>query len=332
MAKYTLPSVLVLMLIAGCSKDSGQTPAPGTPPGGSRAPADQKRTPTSAPPATFSGDHAFTLLTAQTAFGPRNPNSAGHGACLTYLVSTLRGLADELRLQEFTHTGYGGEQLRLTNIIAAFRPNDPTRILLCAHWDTRPRAEQDENKGKRNDPILGANDGGSGVAVLLEIAGLLKRVPPSVGVDIVLFDGEDYGKEGDHGSYLLGSRYFAEHKGGDYLPRFGILLDMVGDKFLDLPKEQYSLRYAPDVVDMVWKTAAFLGVHQFHDEKGEEIMDDHLPLNEAGIQTIDIIDFNYPDGTNRYWHTHQDTPEHCSAESLEAVGSVITNVVYAQVP
>jgi hypothetical protein len=317
------------MLIAGCSKNSGQTPA--VPPPGDRKPAPAARA-TTAHPQSFSGDNSFAYLKAQTAFGPRNPNSAGHRACLAYLESTLRGLADEVRLQEFTHTGYGGEQLRLTNIIAGFRPADRTRILLCAHWDTRPRAEQDETKGKRNDPILGANDGASGVAVLLEIARLLKETPPPVGVDIVLLDGEDYGKEGDHASYLLGSRYFAEHKGESYVPRFGILLDMVGDKFLDLPKEQYSLRYAPEVVEMVWKTAAFLGITQFHDEKGEEIMDDHLPLNEAGIPTIDIIDFNYPDTTNRYWHTTQDTPEHCSAESLGAVGSVIASVVYAQVP
>ena len=332
MAKYTLPSVLLLLLVAGCSKNTGQTPLPGGPSGQKPANAEQKRVMTSTPLPTFSGERAFALLTAQTAFGPRNPNSAGHRNCLAYLVSALRTLADDVRLQEFTHTGYGGEQLHLTNIVARFRPDDRTRILLCAHWDTRPRAEQDETKGKRNDPIPGANDGASGVAVLLEIAGLLKSIPPSIGVDIVLFDGEDYGKEGDHASYLLGSRHFAEHKGGDYVPRFGILLDMVGDKFLELPKERYSLRYAPDIVDMVWKTAARLGVQQFHDETGEEIMDDHLPLNEAGIQTIDIIDFNYPDTTNRFWHTHQDTPEHCSAESLEAVGTVIASVVYAQVP
>jgi hypothetical protein len=332
MAKIALPTLLLLLLIAGCSNNSGHTPVTGSPAGQKPANEEQKRVMTSTSPAKFSGEHAFTLLTAQTAFGPRNPNSAGHRGCLSYLVSTLRGLADEVRTQEFTHTGYGGEQLRLTNIVASFRPKDPARILLCAHWDTRPRAEQDETRGRRNDPIPGANDGASGVAVLVEVAGLLKNVPPSIGVDIVLFDGEDYGKEGDHASYLLGSRYFAEHKGGDYIPRFGILLDMVGDKFLELPKERYSLRYAPDVVAMVWKTAASLGVQQFHDETGEEIMDDHLPLNEAGIQTIDIIDFNYPDPTNRYWHTHQDTPEHCSAESLEAVGSVIASVVYAQVP
>ncbi len=332
MTKYAIPPVLVLMLLAGCSKDSGQTPAAGGAPARKPAPTEEKTIVTSEPLPTFSGEQSFLYLTTQTGFGPRNPNSAGHSACLAYLVSTLRSLTDEVRLQEFTHSGYGGEQLRLTNVIASFRPKNPTRILLCAHWDTRPRAEQDETRGKRNDPILGANDGASGVAVLMEIARLLKHTPPAIGVDIVLFDGEDYGKEGDHASYLLGSRYFAEHKAEDYVPRFGILLDMVGDTFLELPKEQYSLRYAPDVVDMVWKTAAFLGVSQFRDEKGEEIMDDHLPLNEAGIQTIDIIDFNYPDPTNRYWHTHQDIPAHCSGESLEAVGSVIASVVYAQVP
>jgi len=332
MTKYTTPTLLVLMLIAGCTRNSGQTPPTGGPSGRSPSPAEKETIVTSDPLPTFSGAHAFTFLTAQTGFGPRNPKSAGHSACLSYLVSTLRSLADDVQLQDFTHTGYGGEQLRLTNIVARFRPGDSTRILLCAHWDTRPRAEQDRAKEKRNEPILGANDGASGVAVLLEIASLLQGHPPSVGVDIALFDGEDYGREGDHASYLLGSRYFAEHKREDYIPRFGILLDMVGDKFLELPKERYSLKYAPEVVDMVWKTAAFLGVHQFHDEQGEEIMDDHLPLNEAGIQTIDIIDFNYPDPTNRFWHTHEDTPENCSAESLEAVGSVIASVVYAQVP
>ncbi len=333
MTNHTLPSLLVLMLIAGCSKNGGQAPAAGAPPEGGKPPSAEAHAPAStAPHPLFSGDHAFAFLTAQTAFGPRNPGSAGHRQCLAYLVAALRPLADDVRLQEFTHSGYGGEQLRLTNVIASYRPSDRTRILLCAHWDTRPRADQDETRSKRNDPILGANDGASGVAVLLELATMLKDTPPPVGVDIVLLDGEDYGKEGDHASYLLGSRYFADHKAEDYLPRFGILLDMVGDKFLDLPREQYSVRYAPDVVDMVWKTAAYLGITQFHDEKGEEIMDDHLPLNEAGIQTIDIIDFNYPDNTNRYWHTHQDTPEHCSAESLGAVGSVLAAVVFAQVP
>jgi glutaminyl-peptide cyclotransferase len=280
----------------------------------------------------FDGRRAFWFLTAQTSFGPRNPNSSGHRDCLLYLTQTLRGLAENVRLQEFIHTGYGGERLPLTNIIASFNLNAPARVLLCAHWDTRPRAEHDEDKNRREEPILGANDGASGVAVMLELAGLLKSAPPAIGVDIVLFDGEDYGLENDHQRYLLGSRYFAANKGAEYVPRFGILLDMVGDRFLDLPKEQYSVRYAPDVVELIWKTAAGLGVRQFEDEQGEEILDDHIPLNEAGIKTVDIIDFNYPDQTNRFWHSHKDVPDNCSAESLEAVGMVLTHVVYGQTP
>ncbi len=279
----------------------------------------------------FSGSNAFGFLTQQTSFGPRNPNSKGHRECLAFLEKTLRQYADEVQLQSFTSAGYN-ETLSLTNVIAKFNPSATARILLCAHWDTRPRAEHDTNKSKQNLPLLGANDAASGVAVLLEIASLLKQQPPSIGVDIVLFDGEDYGMESDLAKYFLGSRYFAKNKSADNNPRFGILLDMVGDKFLDIPKEQHSVRFAPDIVNLVWAKAKELGYPQFVDELGEEVNDDHLQLNEAGIKTIDIIDFNYPDRTNRYWHTHDDTPDKCSAESLEAVGTVLTHVVYSQLP
>jgi glutaminyl-peptide cyclotransferase len=279
----------------------------------------------------FSGERAFAYLVKQTEFGPRNPNSAGHRACLTYLAATLREFADDVQLQPFTAQGYN-EALALTNIIARFKPESPNRILLCAHWDTRPRAENDTNKQRRNQPILGANDGASGVAVLLEIASLLKKQPPPIGVDIVLFDGEDYGLEGDLSKYFLGSRFFAANKPADYNPRFGILLDMVGDTFLDLPKEYHSVQFAPDIVKMVWDKARALGFTQFLDEVGEAVNDDHLPLNEAGIKTIDIIDFNYPDPSHRYWHTHDDVPKNCSAESLEVVGTVLTHIIYSHHP
>lgn len=314
---------IALLYASGCAqppkdpRTEQEVRIPSPPPATSRIPA-------------FRGAGAYEYLKAQTAFGPRNPNSPGHAACLSYLVSTLKGFADQVRLQEFAQAGYDGEKLHLTNIIASYKPDARARILLCAHWDSRPRAEYDENHSRRNEPIPGANDGASGVGVLLELARLLKETPPSVGVDLVLFDGEDYGKDGDHALYLIGSRYFARNKAVDYLPRFGILLDMVGDTYLDLPKEANSLKFAPDIVSLVWNTAHELGISQFLNEQGEEILDDHIPLNEAGIKTIDIIDFNYPDDTNRYWHTHQDTPEHCSPESLEAVGTVITHVVYRQ--
>jgi hypothetical protein len=146
----------------------------------------------------------------------------------------------------------------------------------------------------------------------------------------VLFDGEDYGYEGDLSKYLLGSRHFAQQKDANYSPRFGVLLDMVGDKFLEIPKEQHSMQYAPDIVNLVWTKARELGYLQFVDALGDAVTDDHLPLNEVGIKTIDLIDFNYPDPTNRFWHTHDDVPENCSAESLEAVGTVITHIVYSQ--
>ena len=311
--------------LAGCGENKEKSPVP----------EYSGETKTAAHPVSvpsFDGTQAFAYLTAQTSFGPRNPNSVGHKACLDYLTAELQKYSDNVRQQQFTETGYNGEKLFLTNIIASFKPEEETRVLLCAHWDTRPRAEQDENKRRRNEPILGANDGASGVAVLLQIAALLKSHPPSIGIDIVLFDGEDYGLEGDNARYLLGSRHFAQSTLLDHIPRFGILLDMIGDKFLEIPKEQHSLRYAPDVVSLVWGKARELGYLQFVDEVGELVTDDHLPLNEAGIKTIDLIDFNYPDQTNRFWHSHQDVPENCSTESLEAVGTVLTHVIYSQQP
>lgn len=281
---------------------------------------------------TFSGKRSFDHLLKQVSFGPRNPNSAGHAACLAYLASELGKTTANVETQDFTHDGYGNERLQLSNLVAKFNEQAAQRILLCAHWDTRPRAEQDENTSKRNTPIPGANDGASGVAVLLEIARLLKDKEPGVGVDLVLFDGEDYGEEGDLPNYLLGSRFFALNLPPEQSYRFGILLDMVGDKYLEIPKEQHSIKYAPDVIDLVWTKAKELGYTQFVDVPGESIYDDHLPLNEVGIKTIDLIDFDYPDPTNRFWHTHQDTPENCGAESLEAVGTVLTHVIYSLTP
>jgi glutaminyl-peptide cyclotransferase len=304
---HLLIALLLTFLLAGLPEDMNAQPVP-----------------------TFRGKDAFAYLTRQTDLGPRNPNSTGHDACLGFLSDTLREFADQVRLQHFTHKGYGNEELWLTNVIASFRPDLPERILLCAHWDTRPRADRDENPMRRNQPILGANDGASGVAVLLHLAQLMKVLPPPIGVDLVLFDGEDYGMEGDPSNYLLGSRFFAREKPADYEPRFGVLLDMVGDKFLELPKEQNSIQLAPDIVELVWGKARELGIRPFSSQIGEAIMDDHIPLNQAGIKTIDIIDLNYPDQTNRFWHTHNDIPQNCSPESLEAVGTVLLHVIYTQ--
>jgi len=280
----------------------------------------------------FDRQRAFDDLLRIVSFGPRNPGSDGHRRGLNDLWTTLNRLADSVTIQPFTHRGYDGDILNLSNVIASFRPGVATRILLCTHWDTRPRAERDPDPSRRDEPILGANDGASGVAVLLEIARQLHEHPPPVGVDLAFFDGEDYGYEGDLPNYLLGSRYFASSKSPDYVPRFGILIDMIGDAELEIPKEGHSVSYAPDVIDLVWGKARSLGFHQFSNRLGEPITDDHLPLNVVGIKTIDLIDFSYPDESHRYWHTHSDTPDHCSSESLGVVGTVLLHVLYSQTP
>ncbi|MFA6468641.1 MAG: M28 family peptidase [Bacteroidota bacterium] len=275
----------------------------------------------------FDGEKAFTLLKAQTDFGPRNPNSEGHKRCLYFLENELRMHADIVTLQQFSHKGYN-ETLFLTNIFAQFNPAAKQRLLLVAHWDTRPRAEEDADPAKKDQPIIGANDGASGVAVLLELARMLKSTPPSIGVDILLTDGEDYGdsrKDQNNDLYFLGAKHFAKTKNPMYNPQAGILLDMVGDRDLQIPLEQNSMQFAPQIMDIVWSTAEEVHATQFIRVPGEAISDDHLALNEAGIPMIDIIDFQYP-----YWHTHQDTPDKCSSESLEAVGKVLSAVIYTK--
>ncbi len=275
----------------------------------------------------FDGKRSYEYLLAQTNFGPRNPNSEGHKKCLLYLESELKQSAETVILQRFSQKGYN-EILRLTNVFAQFNINAPKRILLLAHWDTRPRGEEDPIPEKRNQPIIGANDGASGVAVLLELARILKSNPPPIGVDILLTDGEDYGDSRNDGNtdlYFLGARHFAKTKRPDYNPQFGILLDMVGDRDLRLPLEQNSMRFAPQLMDLIWTTAEENQVTSFIRVPGEAISDDHLSLNDAGIPTIDIIDFQYP-----HWHTQQDTPDKCSAQSLEAVGKVLSALIYTK--
>lgn len=278
----------------------------------------------------FDGKSAFNYLRAQTNFGPRAPGSTEHERCLRYLQSELNKCAEAVNLQEFSYTRDKGKQFRLTNIIASFNLRATSRILLTAHWDTRLWADQDPNPSNRNKPMLGANDGASGVAVLLEIARLLRQNTPPLGIDIILFDGEDLGKTGNPESFSVGSKYFARNKPPGFNPRFGINVDMVGDKVLEIPREVNSNRYAPEVMNLIYSTARELNIYQFLDSPGEEIVDDHLPLNTIGIRTVDLIDFNYPDRSNKYWHTLADTPDKCSGESLAAVGQVLVNIIYAK--
>ncbi|MFA6438982.1 MAG: M28 family peptidase [Bacteriovoracaceae bacterium] len=275
----------------------------------------------------FDGKRSYEYLKIQTDFGPRNPNSVGHKHCLYFLENELMKYADNVNLQRFNHKGYG-ETLSLTNVFAQFNLSASRRLLLVAHWDTRPRAEEDADPTQRDKPIIGANDGASGVAVLLELARVMKNNPPPIGVDILLTDGEDYGDsrlDGSNDLYFLGAKHFAKTKDPLYTPEYGILLDMIGDRDLEIPLEQNSMRFAPQLMDIVWSAAEEIHATQFIHNPGEAISDDHLALNGVGIPTIDLIDFQYP-----YWHTHQDTPDKCSPQSLESVGSVLSTVIYTK--
>lgn len=277
---------------------------------------------------TFDGKNAYLYLTRQTDFGSRVPGSPAHDQCLLYLEAEIKKYAEAVKRQEFSHKGHDGKNLQMTNLISSFNLRATTRILLLAHWDSRPFCDEDPDPKNHTKPVLGANDGASGIAVLMEIARQLKTQSPAVGIDMLFTDGEDYGKRGDNHNYLLGARHFARNIPPGFKPVFGILIDMVGDAQLEFPKDQYSLRYAPEIVDLIWSRARELGVVQFTNDLQGLVMDDHLPLNEVGIKTVDIIDFSYPDDSNRYWHTVEDTPDKCSPESLEAVGKVLLNIIY----
>jgi len=275
----------------------------------------------------FDSARAFKYLQKQCEFGPRPPGSNAHKETRDYLISELKKFAGEVVPQDFNQKVTDGS-LELTNIIAIFGPaadSKPTRtkkILLAAHWDTRPFADRDPDPEKRNIPILGANDGASGVAILLELARAFHSEPPKAQVIMVLFDGEDYGKM--TAEMFLGSRYFARNIKDEWRPEYGILIDMVGDKDLDIYTEYNSSKAAPDIVKKVWKRAKKLKLDGIYNEPGPGVLDDHIPLIRAGIKCIDIIDFNYP-----YWHSVEDTPDKCSPESLETVGRLLLDIVYS---
>lgn len=278
----------------------------------------------------FSKEKAWDFLVSQTDIGPRNPGSDGHYIAKDYLVSTMKKYSDQVQEQSFTHQSKSAQaSFELTNIIAHFGPETGKQIIIGAHWDTRPWADQDPDYSKRKTPIIGANDGASGVAVLLEMARVFQQTPPPIGVTLVLFDGEDLGENWDLSEYGVGSKYFAEHLENPERYAFAVVLDMIGDANLQLPMEQNSLKFAPEITRKIWAIADSLGFKSFQQKTGQEIYDDHLMLHQyAGIPAVDIIDFGYPDQSNQFWHTMQDTPDKCSPESLYEVGDVMVHLVY----
>ncbi len=268
------------------------------------------------PSFSFDGDKSYELLKKQVSIGPRVPGTNSHTETLKFIETELKKYVNRVELQSFSHL-YKGRQYTLTNIIGFTDPSAKRQILLCAHWDTRPTAENDFDLSKRKQPIDGANDGASGVAVLLELARVLKEKSPKVGVIFVFFDGEDLGDYPKN--MLLGSKYYAKHM-LEPRPDKGILVDMVGSVNLLMTREINSIQAAPDLVDKIYSVANRLGYTKVFpvDAIPDEIDDDHVPMIKAGVPTIDLIDFNYP-----YWHTTRDTVDKCSARSLKVVGSVL---------
>ena len=271
---------------------------------------------------SFQAERAFIHLTNQTEIGPRTPNSPEIEICREYIINTLEKANAKISRQNFD-TAISDSVYHSSNIIAQFFPRQPRRILLAAHYDTRPWADKDENPQNHNSPIDGANDAASGVAVLLEIATLLdQQQPPEFGIDLVFFDLEDMGEYGSNEDWCHGSRYFANNL-PIRIPEKAIVVDMVGDKDLQIEMEYFSYHDAPTLVNEIWGIAQEHDVKQFKRKIGNRIYDDHMPLLEAGINTIDIIDFEYP-----HWHTLQDTADKCSPQSLAAVGKVLIELIY----
>lgn len=267
------------------------------------------------------GERMQARIVHQVEAGPRIPGTPGHAAIARWIGDELARLGGQVERQSFADSSLG-RRLELTNLIGRFGPQTERRIVLCAHWDSRPFADRDPDPARRSEPVPGANDGGSGVAVLLEIAELMQREPPPVGVDLVFFDGEDQGEASRPEQFCLGSRAYAARVPAGTV-RAAFLFDMVGDRDLAIHPEIHSSRRASNLVAIVNDAARATGARHFHDEPRWELTDDHIPLLDAGIPAVDIIDFDYP-----AWHTHRDTPDQTSAESLAEVARVAAWLVY----
>lgn len=283
----------------------------------------------------FDADSAYASVVAQCDFGPRVPGSAAHDRCGDYIVSRFKALGLTVSEQRADQKAWDGKVLHTRNIIAAYRPELADRIIICTHWESRPWADADPDSSLHRQPVMAANDGASGVAVMLEVARKLEELKPELGIDFICFDSEDYGMPywadtddvADGSDWCLGSQYWAAHPHvPGYKARFGILLDMVGGRDARFCFEGISMRYASEVMVHVWDAAGRAGASQlFLAEQGGYAQDDHVPMNEvAGIPTIDIIP--YVEGEHTFgatWHTTQDTPENISRETLKGVGQTL---------
>ena len=277
----------------------------------------------------FDGTRAMEHLEYQCNFGPRFPGSEGHDNFADSLKVFLDNLVEmNLVYKDSITSPISNEFVEITNFHVRFNPRASDRILFLAHWDTREFSDKDD-LDLRSEPVIGANDGASGTAILMTLAEMMSKNPPiNIGVDLLFLDGEDMGTYGDPDSWALGAKMFSKDI-KEPLPKYAICLDMVGDREQEFFIEGFSYRYAPEIVKKVWSLANNLGYTQFKYSLGQQIVDDHYVLfKNTGIPSIDIIDFNYPNASENYWHTTRDTPDKCSAESLEAVGTVISTLIY----
>ena len=298
--------ILIAIFFVGCSSDSSEKKIP-----------------------SFNQKMAFQHLLDQCSYGPRNPGSEGHQEFSKYLEEYLSSLSKNVIIQEFSYTEHLTTKKRKgKNLIAQFNLESEERLLLGAHWDTRSLSDEDPDEEKKLLPVLGANDGASGTAVLMELASIFSKNNPPIGIDIVFFDAEDVGINGKPYTFAMGSEYFSKNLPIEK-PNFAIIVDMVGDKFLKIPIERFSYQVNPEMVKEIWGLANDLGLSAFEYRIGYEFYDDHVPLWEnAQIPAIDIIDFDYPNLFYNYWHTQKDTPENCSPQSLYQVGTLLLNYIY----
>lgn len=326
--KFFILSCIVFLLFMGCGNTTSSESSVS---GSDSVPAMPE----------FNADSAYSFVERQCAFGPRVPGTDAHAECLTWMVSEFRRFgADTVLVQEGSAKIYNGVTKPVRNVIVSFNLASDRRLLFCAHWDSRPFADNELLAENRKRAILGADDGASGVGVLMELARILGSNPPSVGVDIIFFDLEDWGApEWEHSvlpngeDWCLGSRYWALHRHvPGYRPEYAVLLDMVGGNDERFYREYFSERNAKWLNDLVWGQASDLGFSsRFVNELGGAITDDHLPLYDiASISSIDIVAFsqNRDNGFPEYWHTLGDDMSNISKSTLSDVGTLIVSLIY----
>ena len=323
----TISLITLLLLFSSCSTEPQQKTKP----------VSKPKVKIEVP--TFNADSAYAFVAKQVSFGPRVISSKGWATCAIWLEQKFKTYTQNVIVQEAPITTYDGKNHTLKNIIASFSPDKNNRVALFAHWDSRHIADHDTKN--QNKPILGANDGGSGVGVLLEMARQFSIQNPKIGVDIILFDAEDYGQPENsefpimQNSWCLGSQYWSNnpHK-ANYFARYGILLDMVGAKNATFRHEEISFYYGSNILQKVWRRASQLGFgNHFVFENAKQIVDDHYYINQiTGIPTIDIIEYDpsTESNFNKHWHTHKDDMDNIDKNTLNAVGKTLMHVIYTE--